>query len=159
MAILALWENRHLSMRMPIARSVLALGLSLLAGVSLLAQSRPGHQPPAVKITADRTLNEIMNETFEPSAGVVFYVAAETPKTTREWKTVEENAALLVESARWLTNRVKDPDWVRFARTLVATGTQAVKAAKARNAGGVIAAGDKIVTTCERCHEKYLKRN
>ena len=55
-----------------------------------------------------------------------------------------------------LEGRAKDKGaWMKMSRALVDAAAVALKAAEAKNADGVVKAGDQIVSVCEACHEPH----
>jgi cytochrome c5 len=54
---------------------------------------------------------------------------------------------------------VKDKgEWAKNAQALVEKGSQAFKAANAKDAKALESIGDKIDETCEACHAIYLPK-
>jgi hypothetical protein len=127
-------------------------------------------QTTSTGITPVASVLQIMNVLTNPASEIVFSAVLTvsssrgveniSPKTDREWQTVEDNAALLVESGNLLLigTRVRDKgDWTRLTRQFVEASIVSMKAAKARNVNALYASYDELYLTCERCHLKYFK--
>ena len=105
-----------------------------------------------------------------PAAGAIFDSVAtivsvagieeRQPRTDAEWAAVGASAAALVESANLLVTgdrAVDRGDWVTMSRAMADAGMTALKAAEAKSADGILAAGETINETCDNCHEKYQR--
>ena len=125
----------------------------ILAAVAAQAQA-PTFQPVG-------TVRQIMLGIVKPTSDVVFKFQFDPPKTDEEWTTVQNNALNLAEAGNLLLlpGRAKDQgEWVKNAKTLIDRGSQAFKAANAKDAKALETIGDKIDETCEGCHAKYLPK-
>ncbi|MGH9786674.1 MAG: hypothetical protein ACRD88_21100 [Terriglobia bacterium] len=112
--------------------------------------------PPAFKPVG--TTLQVMQAMIIPAADAVWAVGAEAPKNDEEWAKVRNNALMLAEAGNLLMigDRAKDQDaWMQMSLALVDAGTAAFQAAEAKNAEGVMMAGDAIYNSCEGCHMKY----
>jgi hypothetical protein len=106
-----------------------------------------------------------------------------SPKTDKEWSEVRKHAVELVEATNLLVmegrhvakpgEKAENPDvelgpeeiealikqdrqtWVGFAHGLHDAALVAFKATDARNAQGLLDAGEGIDTACENCHLRY----
>jgi hypothetical protein len=138
----------------------------IVAGARESRRSAPVVSVPATTPVA--SVKQIMKGIVEPNALAVYKAVGSTetakgveewaPKTEAEWETVGNNAAALIESGNLLLmgSRVVDQqDWVRLTRMMIDGAKQALTAAQAKNAGGVMAAGEPINNSCDACHEKY----
>jgi hypothetical protein len=110
-----------------------------------------------------------MNVLTNPASEVVFSAVLTVsssrgvdnivPKTDRDWRKVEDNAALLVESGNLLLmgSRVKDKgDWIRMTRDFIEASIVSRNAAKAKDVNALYLSYDRLYLTCERCHLKYF---
>ena len=126
-------------------------------------------QTTSARATPVASVLQIMNVLTNPASEVVFSavltVASSrgveniSPKTDREWQTVQDNAALLVESGNLLLmgTRVRDKsDWTRLTREFIEASIVSMKAAKAKDVNALYASFDQLYLTCERCHLKYF---
>ena len=112
--------------------------------------------PPAFKPVGSNL--QLMQAIIIPSSDAVWAVGAEAPKNDEDWTKVRNNALALAESGNLLMigDRAKDQgEWMKASQVLVDAGTAAFKAAEAKNADGVMMAGDAIYNACEGCHMKY----
>src|SRR2546421_5176021 len=129
------------------AGRLLLLAAALQFGCSE-APKLPG--PPVSGLS----LKQLMEWVIDPAADAVWdpvkTIITEqgtkeiAPQTQEEWDAVRNGAATLVESANLLMmeGRARDQgEWLAAARRLAATAEQALKAAEAKDAQGVFAAG------------------
>src|SRR5687768_6508651 len=128
----------------------------VLLTLSLLNSCAP--QPPFKPVAS---VKQLMESTVHPSAEVVFdsvgtIISASgmeeiAPKNDEEWATVQHSAMTLAEAGNLLMmpGRAKqDGEWMKLAQGLVDVGMIAHKAARAKNAEALFAAGGQIYETC-----------
>jgi len=114
------------------------------------------------------SLKQVMEWVIDPAADAVWdpvkTIITEqgtkeiAPQTQEEWDAVRNGAAMLMESANLLMmdGRARDQgEWLAAARRLSATAETALKAAEAKNAAAVFAAGGEIYNACSACHRRY----
>ena len=92
---------------------------------------------------------------------MVFKFQFDPPKTDEEWATLQNNALSLVETGNLLLlpGRTKDNgEWTKHAKAPVETGSQAFKAANAKEAKALEVIGNKIDGTCDTRRAKYLPK-
>ena len=80
------------------------------------------------------------------------------PQTEEEWEKVAASAAALAEAGNLmlLEGHAFDRDqWVTMSRDLIDSSELALKAAKAKDAEGVLNAGSTVTESCDRCHDRY----
>jgi hypothetical protein len=141
----------------------------VIAGARERGQVEP-IQTPAVTITPVASVKQIMAGITMPAANEIWsavstIVDAEgihetVPRTDDEWAMVGSNAAALVESANLLMvegRAVDNGDWMTFAKQLFDTSTRALKGAESKNTDEILAAGALINTSCDNCHERYMR--
>jgi len=131
----------------------IASGLFLFAATAAQAQA-PTFQPVG-------TARQVMLGIVKPTSDVVFKFQFDPPKTDEEWATLQNNALNLAEAGNLLLlpGRAKDQGVrAKNAKSLIDTGSQAFKAANAKDAKALETIGDKIDETCESCHAKYLPK-
>ncbi len=117
---------------------------------SLGSQSR-GPEPVA-------TIKQIQESMISPSSDTIFNVGRAAPETDEEWLTVRNAAVILAEAGNlfMMEGRTKDTDqWMEMAGELVAAGTDALRAAEAKDVSGVLESGNRIAAACEVCHQPY----
>jgi hypothetical protein len=127
--------------------------LPLLMAGAALAQA-PTFQPVG-------TVHQIMLGIVKPTSDIIFAVPGKKPANDEEWATVQNAALTLAEAGNllMLPGRAKDNgEWVTNAKALVSAGSDAFKAANAKDAKALEDIGDKIEDTCEKCHGKYLPK-
>jgi len=137
---------------MRVLKMFMVLPVLCFAGAAL-AQA-PTFQPVG-------SVREVMLGIVKPTSDVVFKFQFDPPKTEEEWATLQNSALTLAESGNLLLlpGRAEDNgEWTKNAKALVATGSQAFKAANAKDAKALEQIGDKIDAICEACHAKYLPK-
>ena len=147
------------------AFALLATGVAAQQGGSAgLARPRAAPRvqtrPPApAAIKAVGTVRDVMIGIIEPSSGLVFGVASETPQKPEQWTAIENSALILAESANLLMigGRARnEAAWARWATALRDTSETAMKAARAKDAAAIETASDEVYQTCAGCHKIYL---
>jgi hypothetical protein len=124
--------------------------------------------PPEGAARPVLSLKQLMEWVIDPAADAVWdpvkTIITEqgtqeiAPQTQEQWDAVRNGAAMLVESANLLMmeGRARDQgEWLAAARRLAATAGKALKAAEAKNAEAVFAAGGEIYNACSACHRRY----
>src|SRR5688500_17185725 len=145
-------------------------GIGFVIAGARTARRAPPVEAEAVITTPVASIKQIMNGIVMPAATVVFdsvgtIVSAKgieeiVPKNDEEWAAVADSAAALVESGNLLVlgdRAVDRDDWVKMSRALTDAGIVALKAAEAKNADGLLGAGEAVNTSCDNCHEKYQR--
>jgi len=132
--------------------------------------TRHATQPTGPAMAPTASIKQIMKGIVGPAATVVYGAVGANitaqgvdefaPKTPEEWEAVGNSAAALIEAGNLLLmgNRLVDKgEWVKLTNDLINGGKEALKAADARNADGVMASGEPINNSCDGCHEKYRR--
>lgn len=140
----------------------------IVAGARTAQRAVPVEAAPATTPVA--TVQQIMRGIVAPAATVVFDsvgtivstagIEERAPKTDEEWAEVGSSAAALVESGNLLVmgdRAVDRDDWLKMSRALADAGLAALKAAEAKNADGILSAGEVINESCDNCHQKYQR--
>src|SRR6185436_2080620 len=135
----------------------------------------PTKEPPA---TGRATLAQIMRAIPFPNSNIIFDVQDNDPAkkkpdtagpyqgTYQGWEGVEnaslaiaEFANLILLPGRMCSNGkpvpITQPDFVKFAQALRATGMAEYNAAKTKNMDAVNKLSDRLTETCANCHDKY----
>jgi cytochrome c556 len=118
-------------------------------------QARKAGMKPVASVQQVMTLMTI------PASDVIFGAAGEAPKADSGWQNVQNNALLVAESGNLLMmpGRARDnQEWLEQARSMIDAAMIAVNAAAARDAKTLAEASDKIYSTCENCHNKYMTK-
>lgn len=126
--------------------------------------------PPAPAVTPIASVKQIMAGIVMPSAASVWDsvstivdasgIQENQPRTDEEWARVGASAAALIEAANLLlmgSRPVDQGDWVTMAKAMAGAGQTALKAADAKDAQGILEAGETINQTCDNCHQKYQR--
>jgi cytochrome c5 len=95
----------------------------------------------------------------EPSSGLVFGAASDTPQKPEQWTAIENGALILAESANLLMigGRARnEAAWTKWTTALRETSETAMKAARAKDAAALETASDKVYETCRGCHKIYV---
>ena len=147
---------------------VILLLTTFLSEVRAQQKSSPASVPqkrvtPAVSSSFKpvATVQQVMTVITIPTSDVIFGAGGDTPKTDSAWQTVQNNALALAESGNLLMIPGRAPDnkeWVRQSQAMIDAAMSAFSAAGAKNADKLAEAGDKIYSTCENCHNKYMAK-
>lgn len=154
----------------------LRLLVSALASASSLAACAPAGEnvPPAaaaagpVKATREISLpvsiNAVMVTLVDHASEPIWHDAYVPPTTDAGWRDAEHHAFQAAISgkviqlpgtgpndANWVTNA----DWIRMSDEMSNAGMDALAAVKARNIDQLTAAGDRLVASCESCHQAF----
>ena len=136
-------------------QSLMAVGGLMFVSMAAATMAQaPGFQPVG-------TVRQIMLGIVAPTSDVIFKVPNQTPKNDKEWKNVQDSALTLAEVGNLLLvpGHAKDTgDWTKFAKSLIAQGSKAFKAANAKDAKSLEDIGNDIDQVCEDCHAKYLPK-
>ena len=77
-----------------------------------------------------------------------------------KYQSILDSAAALFESGNLMlmgSRAVDKGDWVRMSRAMIESGQTVLKAVQAKNAAGVLAAGEAVNTSCDNCHRRYQR--
>jgi hypothetical protein len=132
------------------------------------AGAAPVAQPPTPPVA---TVKQIMNAIVMPHATVIYDavgsvstaagVVETAPRNDKDWESVANSAAALVESGNLLlvSGRAVDHEgWVELTREFMKQAQLALTAAQARKPDDVFTAGGDLNVTCDQCHERYQRR-
>lgn len=136
-------------------RAAAGVAAAALALTAAAAQAQESGAAAASSVT------EIMKAMTIPGSNAVWDVGRNPPRDEAAWQALRNRAVLLAESGNLLLlgGRAKDDAvWRKTARMMAASGAAALRAAKARDADGVAAAGNLAVDACEMCHERHWQR-
>ena len=110
------------------------------------------------RVRAIASVKQLHETMITPASDAVFRAGGDAPGDAKGWTAAHNQALVLAESANLLMlgMRARDnTEWMRMARALVDAAAAAVTAADGRNAAALSAAGDRIVASCEACHQTY----
>lgn len=148
--------------------------LPLICGLLLSAcdaQQQTSSQPAAqADYLLDFDHHDLMTYILDPAADVIWSSAGEVitiegtqdlaPTTDEGWLNVQNNAAILIESANLLQlpGRAEDQqDWAEYSQGLATMSRKAFVAAEAKDADALFAAGADLYQVCLACHQKYAR--
>lgn len=127
--------------------------IAVLGFVTAVAAQQASIKPIA-------TTGELMAVMVVPSSTVVFKAASEPPKDDDGWSAVRANALTLAESGNLLMigSRARNRgEWMKMAAAMRDAAVMGVKAADARDGDALSEAGERVYSTCEQCHARYLQ--
>jgi hypothetical protein len=128
----------------------------LLLTASMLAQA-PADTPP-IRPRPVGTMSELMVKIIYPTSDAIFYIETRQPASDAEWGELQNKTLALAESANLLMmpGRARDQErWMADARLMLEVGTDAFKAAKARDLEALIGLNDRLYESCVTCHQHY----
>jgi hypothetical protein len=131
----------------------------LVSGCANAPEPAAASQDAVYKPVAD--VRQLMTTIVIPTSDAIFEVGSKPPADEKAWAAVQNAAMTLAESGNLLMigSRAKaEAAWMDFSRAMIDAGEIAFKAAENKNVDEVLAAGDKIYTTCENCHNQYLDK-
>jgi hypothetical protein len=145
-----------------------ALFIATLAATAIAGcqpASGPASQTASPAPTLPVSLNAVMVGQVDHASDAIFNVGnGVVPKNDDEWREVEYHSWQMVVAGKAIqlvgtgpndAGWVQNPTWKEFADKLSAVGVEAVRLAEAKNAAGFEAVGNKLVDTCNGCHEVF----
>jgi hypothetical protein len=140
----------------------------IIAGARTAQAAAPVETPPV--ITPVASVKQIMDGIVAPAATAVFDAVGtivdatgiheKQPSTDAEWAAVGASAAALVESANLLVmgdRAIDRQDWVTMSKALADAGMLVLKATQAKDAMGILEAGETLNASCDSCHQRYQR--
>lgn len=109
------------------------------------------------------TIKELMEKTITPATNTLWN-AYEPPTEEAQWVALEEAAVTLLAAANVtalggtgpMDNEwAKQPAWRAFNQVMINAGNDALKAIRARDHDGLLAASDVLYPPCEGCHLQF----
>jgi len=114
--------------------------------------------------------HDLMTYVLDPAADVLWSAAGSivtlegtqelAPTTDEGWLHVQNQAAVLIESANLLLlpGRAEDQeDWAEYSQGLATMARKAFVAAEAKDADALFTAGADLYQVCLACHQKYAR--
>ena len=134
-----------------------------LTVLPLLGCSEPPKPPPpamSLKQAMEWVIDPAADAVWEPVKTIITEKGTQeiAPQTQEQWDNVRNGAATLVAAGDLLMSEGYARDrgeWFASARRLIDTAKVALKAAEAKNAQAVFAAGGDIYNACAACHRRY----
>lgn len=126
-------------------------------------------QAPTYRPKPIANLKQVMRGIPLPNSNIIFDVQGKAPKDDEEWKSVQNAAMAIAETANLITMAgrlredgkpvpVKNADWNKFSQGLVTAGQACYKAALAKDAEAVSSCTDGLSEACSNCHDVYRDR-
>lgn len=110
---------------------------------------------PAALAQAPST-KQLMLDLIHPSSNdILLAVNRGGPSDDKEWAAIRRSALALLESGNALTTRVDSDAWVKAAKLLTDAGSDAYKAAEAKDAKALAAVTARIDASCTNCHKQF----
>jgi hypothetical protein len=142
--------------RMSIRAELCLIGLAVIGAA----------QAPSFKSKPEGNLKQVMLSIPFPNSNIIFDVQTKAPKDDAEWKKVQSAAIAIAETASLITMPgrlredgkpvpVRNADWNKFARALVAAGQDCYKAALTKKQEAVSNCTDGMSDSCSNCHDVY----
>ena len=110
------------------------------------------------------SINEVMVALINDAADPIWVAAWKSPETDAQWRMLEHRATQLQLGGTLIAypgtggldhKWTAKPTWRQWANQLSDASSEALTAIKARNIEGISTAGDRIVETCEGCHQAF----
>ena len=155
---------------MRIVHRLFVVGAALFVGGIgfVIASARAAHAAPAYEAPMAAPAasgKQIMKTTVGPAAATVFGAVGTTisfagteekaPRNDKEWQEVENSATALIGAGRLLMTKRsfgQNEEWMKMSQALVAASKVSLAAARARNAGELLASGEALYAACVNCH-------
>ena len=137
------------------------------AAFAAAAVSPSSGEPPAVSFKARVDMKTFMEHVLTPAATVIWrangsIVDADgehdlSPKTDNDWEQLVSAAATLAEAtnALMIPERVRDPDWNKYAEKLAVAAARAYRGAEDHDLKAVSQVSDELDGICSACHRHY----
>jgi hypothetical protein len=135
-----------------------AAGILLPLTVMTVAQ----HSTAAAERQPSVTIKEVMEMIITPATNTMWNVP-ERP-TDEEWAALAQASITLLVAAEAIatggagqrdTEWASNPAWAPFNEAMIKAGLDALKATRARDREGLVAAGDVLYPPCEGCHLQF----
>jgi hypothetical protein len=143
-------------------------GIGLVIAAGRTARDAPSVYDPVP--TPVGTVKQVMKGIVGPAATVVFSSVSTTlteagrddkaPHTDEEWEAVGNSAIALAEAGNLLMmegRAVDKGEWIKMSQAMIDAAKVALKAVEAKSADDVLASGDAINVSCDKCHQRYQR--
>ncbi|HEX4133741.1 MAG TPA: cytochrome c [Bryobacteraceae bacterium] len=102
------------------------------------------------------TMKQIMLDLIHPSANdILLAVNRGGPANEKEWTAVRRGAITLAESGNALMAQIDSAEWRNAAKMLADAGSEAYRAAQAKDAKALAAVTANIDASCTNCHKQF----
>lgn len=122
--------------------------------------SQADHTPVAMQTS----INEIMVMGVDYAAHWIWDAQESPPQTEEDWFRIRVHATQLVALGSAITlggtgpadnGWVRSPEWATDAEELIAASRDALQAVETQNIEALNTAGNRLVASCEKCHDKF----
>jgi cytochrome c556 len=153
---------KHLRQRAGIVGALMALMLLTTAPGSVAQQSTTTTDREFIELQT--SINAMMVAVVDWAAHEVWEAGYADTLTGRNWLTVKQYATQLLASGTLVslggTGRadmswVQNPEWQRWSARMIRDTRDALVAIEAQDQPALLAAGERLVETCEGCHEIF----
>ena len=153
---------KHLRQRSGIVGTLLALMLLTTAPGSVAQQSTTTTEREFIELQT--SINAMMVAVVDWAAHEVWEAGYADTLTGRNWLTVKQYATQLLASGTLVSlggsgpadmTWVQNPEWQRWSARMIRDTRDALVAIEAQDQPALLAAGERLVETCEGCHEIF----
>ena len=147
------------------ALKLILLGMMGLVVGCTQAISEPMRSRINTPFTPDISINEVMVGQIDHAAQFIWNAAnPDLNPINRDWQDVEHHAIQLIASRAAMTMGgtgvndamwIAQPTWRRFVQEMNDASVLALTSARSRNLDSLQLAGDRLVESCEGCHQQY----
>lgn len=147
-------------MKLPKGTLVLTAATAVVTVVFAQDSEQPYNNPVPVQTS----INEIMVMAVDYASHWIWDAQTEPPATEEDWFRVRVHATQLVALGSAIAlggtgvadnGWVRAPEWAEDAQALVDAGQDALEAAERQDIAALNAAGDRLVESCESCHQTF----
>jgi hypothetical protein len=116
------------------------------------------------------SVKQIMKGIVAPSAAIVFSAVSSTvtmagtedkaPQTDADWEAVGDSAVALAEAGNLLMmegRAVDNGEWMKMSQAMIDAAKIELRAVEAKNAAGIMEAGEPLYVSCDNCHRRYQR--
>ena len=150
---------------------VFGIGFVVVGARTAKQAPPPSKTTPAAAIVPVATVKQLMKGIVGPASNTVFNAVSTTvtekgveevaPHTDEEWETVGNSAVALAEAGNLMMmegRAIDKGDWIKMSQAMIDAGKQTLKAVEAKDADGVLAAGEPLNISCDGCHQRYMRQ-
>ena len=158
-------QNAHIRTILNQLVRLVLLGLAVL----LVACTQTGAERISTRtnapFTPDISINEVMVAQIDHAAHFIWDTAnPDLDSLNRPWHEVEQYAIQLISSRAAMTMGgtgvndamwIAQPSWRRYVQEMNEASLMALTSARTQDMGMLTRAGDRLVESCEGCHQQY----
>lgn len=153
-----------------VSATLFIVGVGFVVVGARATRQAPAAAPAAPVVAPVASIRQLMLGLVEPAATVIFESVSTTvtkdgvdekaPRTPEDWEAVGASAAVLAEAGQILMaegRAIDRQDWNRYAELLVTSARETLAAVEARSAVRLFDAGGAVYTSCDGCHQQYMR--